>query len=99
DGFRAAKMLREENLNAYKTLSKVRIPSHASGNEDSSIQPYAPYPVFNHHPVNGELIQIRWNNDDRATMDRWGDLDEMEDFYDAIRAWNSILTQPENVYK
>ncbi|KAI5788463.1 hypothetical protein EDC01DRAFT_749446 [Geopyxis carbonaria] len=98
DGFRAAKLLREEDPKAYKTLSNVRIPAHASGNEDSSIQPYAPFPVLNHHPVNGELYQIRWNNDDRGTMDRWDDLDEVENFYEAIRVWNSILTREGTEY-
>ncbi|KAA8914282.1 hypothetical protein FN846DRAFT_789918 [Sphaerosporella brunnea] len=98
DGFRAAKILREEDPQAYKTLSNVRIPAHASGNHDSSIQPYAPFPVLNHHPVNGELIQVRWNNDDRATMDRWDDLEEVEQFYDAARAWNAILKRKENEY-
>ncbi|KAF8245309.1 Trimethyllysine dioxygenase [Wilcoxina mikolae CBS 423.85] len=98
DGFRAAKMLREENPQAYKVLSNVRIPAHASGNPDSSIQPYAPFPVMNHHPVNGELVQIRWNNDDRATMDRWDDLNDVEMFYDAARAWNAILKRKGTEY-
>jgi trimethyllysine dioxygenase len=98
DGFRAAKILREEDPQAYKILSKVRIPAHSSGNIDTSIQPYAPFPVLNHHPVNGELIQIRWNNDDRATMDRWEDLDDVEQFYDAARAWNNILKRKESEY-
>lgn len=99
DGFRAAKLLRDQDPQAYKTLSNVRVPSHASGNADSSIQPYAPFPVLNHHPVNGELIQIRWNNDDRATMDRWGDLGDVDAFYDAARAWNNILKDQANEYR
>lgn len=99
DGFRAAKILRNEHPEAYKLLSKVRIPAHASGNEDSSIQPYAPFPVFNHHPENGELVQIRWNNDDRGTMDRWEDLEEVEKFYDSIIKWNEILTRRDSVYR
>ncbi|KAL7276939.1 hypothetical protein RUND412_000031 [Rhizina undulata] len=99
DGFRAAKILREQEPNAYRMLSETRIPAHSSGNDGVSIQPYAPFPVFNHHPVNGELFQVRWNNDDRATMDRWNDADEVERFYDAGRAWNEILRRPENEYR
>jgi len=99
DGFRAAKLLRDKDPQAYKTLSNVRVPSHASGHADSSIQPYAPFPVLNHHPVNGELIQIRWNNDDRATMDRWEDLDDVDAFYDAIRLWTSILKDQATEYR
>jgi trimethyllysine dioxygenase len=98
DGFRAAKILREEDPTAYRVLSNVRIPSHSSGNRGSSIQPYAPFPVFNHHPVNGELILIRWNNDDRATMDRWDDPADVDRFYEAARAWNDVLKRRESEY-
>lgn len=91
DGFHAAKVLRDENPGAYKLLSKTRIPAHASGNTDVSITPYTPFPVFNHHPVTGDLVQIRWNNDDRGTMDSWRDPDDVEDFYEAIRAWDGVL--------
>ena len=63
-----------------------------------SVQPYAPFPVFNHHPVNGELVMVRWNNNDRATMDRWDDADDVEEFYDAIRAWSEILRRREGEY-
>ncbi|KAG0640837.1 hypothetical protein HOY80DRAFT_1015246 [Tuber brumale] len=98
DGFRAAKILREEDPTAYRILSNVRIPSHSSGNHGSSIQPYAPFPMFNHHPVNGELILVRWNNDDRATMDRWDDPADVERFYEAARAWNDVLKRRESEY-
>lgn len=98
DGFRAAKLLRDEDPQAYKILSKIRIPAHASGNIGSSLQPYAPFPVLNHHPVNGELVQVRWNNDDRATMDRWEDPEDVDEFYDASRAWYEILRRQGSEY-
>ncbi|RPB11561.1 Trimethyllysine dioxygenase [Morchella conica CCBAS932] len=98
DGFRAAKLLRDEDPTSYRILSNTRIPAHSSGNNGISIQPYAPFPVLNHHPVNGELFQVRWNNDDRATMDRWNDPDEVEAFYDAIRSWNEVLKRRESEY-
>lgn len=99
DGFKAARILREEHLDSYRILSNVRIPSHASGDESISIQPYAPFPVLNHHPVDGELMQIRWNNDDRATMDNWSDSDEVDRFYEAMRQWNEILKRREVEYR
>lgn len=99
DGFRAAKILLDEDADSYKILSKVRIPAHASGNVDTSIQPYAPFPVLNHHPVNGDLVQVRWNNDDRGTMDRWNDGYEVERFYEAMRKWNAILTRRDIEYR
>ena len=98
DGFRAAKLLRDEDPQAYKILSKIRVPAHASGNIGSSLQPYAPFPVLNHHPVNGELVQVRWNNEDRATMDRWEDPEDVDKFYDASRAWYEILRRQGSEY-
>lgn len=98
DGFRAAKTLRDEDPVAYRILSNTRIPAHSSGNEGISIQPCSPFPVLNHHPVNGELFQVRWNNDDRATMDRWNDAEEVEQFYDAIKCWNDVLKRRESEY-
>ncbi len=95
DGFHAAQKLMKANPAAYDTLSKVRIPTHASGNQGISIQPFAPFPVLNHHPVTGELIQVRWNNSDRATMLHGSDHKELEKWYDAAREWVQILTSEE----
>ncbi|RPB21050.1 Trimethyllysine dioxygenase [Terfezia boudieri ATCC MYA-4762] len=99
DGFKAARILRDEYPDSYRILSNVRVPSHASGNAGISIQPFAPFPVLNHHPVDGELMQIRWNNDDRATMDNWGDSDEVDRFYEAMRHWDVILSRRDVEYR
>ncbi|KAI9673180.1 MAG: hypothetical protein M1817_003042 [Caeruleum heppii] len=98
DGFQAAETLRREDLQAYAILSRVRVPSHASGNEGLSIRPHAPFPVLNHHPVSGELTQVRWNNDDRATMDTWTSEEELENWYDAARKWTQILRRENSEY-
>ncbi|KAF3937958.1 hypothetical protein ABW19_dt0203032 [Dactylella cylindrospora] len=99
DGFRAARILRDEKPESFRLLSTVRIPTHASGNEHVSIEPYTPFPVFNHHPVNGELAQVRWNNEDRATMDRWADPEEVEKFYQAIFDWNEVLKRSDGEFR
>lgn len=98
DGFKAARILRDEHPDSYRILSNVRIPSHSSGNGGVSIQPFAPFPVLNHHPVDGELVQIRWNNDDRATMDNWVESEEVDRFYEATRHWVEILRRRDVEY-
>ncbi|KAI9832880.1 MAG: hypothetical protein M1819_003910 [Sarea resinae] len=98
DGFRAAHILKEESPEAYQVLSDVRVPTHASGNEGISIQPYSSFPVLNHHPVTGELALIRWNNDDRATMDEWTSEQQVEEWYDAARRWAEILRRNSSEY-
>ncbi|KAE8215598.1 hypothetical protein CF327_g1127 [Tilletia walkeri] len=44
----------------------------------------------------GELIMVRYNNDDRSTL-RVPDED-VEPFYDALRKWHAILTSVEGEY-
>lgn len=86
DGFKAANILREEDPDAYRTLSSVNIYAHASGNEGVSIQPYRPFPVLLHDASGRNLIQVRWNTSDRAKIDL--PVEEVDIWYDAAR-WAS----------
>ncbi|OLL26257.1 Trimethyllysine dioxygenase [Neolecta irregularis DAH-3] len=100
DGFRAAKVLREQHPDAYKLLSKIRIPTHSAGDENVCIQPSVDYglPVLNHDPTTADLYQIRWNNNDRSTMNFWGEGESVEEFYNAIKKWDTVLTMKENEF-
>ena len=78
DGFAAATKLFEQDKAAYQRLSTTPIWAHASGNEGISIQPSEPFPVLSHSVHEHHLIQVRWNNADRAgvmcsyeAMDGW----------------------------
>ncbi len=95
DGFRAASELKRRAPEAYQVLSHVRIPTHASGNDGLSVRPFAPFPVLNHHPVTGELTQIRWNNDDRDVLPHNEDYEELGKWYDAARQWVQLLRSEE----
>jgi trimethyllysine dioxygenase len=83
DGFAAAKQLYEEDRDAYTTLSSVKVFSHASGNETSSIQPLRPAPVLEHEPSSGHLVQVRWNTTDRARIETG--VEHLATWYDAAR--------------
>lgn len=98
DGFRAAAILKEQSPEAYNLLRSTPVPTHSSGNEGISIQPSTPHPVLNEHPVTGELYQVRWNNDDRATMDHWSTLDDIDRWYRAARMWSRILRTETSEY-
>lgn len=91
DGFRAAAILKAEAPNAYHILRSTPVSTHSSGNDGISIQPSIPFPVFNEHPITGDLYQVRWNNDDRATMDHWNDEADIDAWYNAARIWTRIL--------
>lgn len=70
DGFYVASILKELYPDAYKTLASVRVPTHAAGESGAFYRPSPPqgYPILNLNPDNGELLQVRYNNDDRSVM-------------------------------
>ncbi|THX62248.1 Trimethyllysine dioxygenase [Aureobasidium pullulans] len=96
DGFAAARQLYAEDKEAYKILSTIGIWAHASGNEDVSIQPYVCFPVLSHDPIMGHLIQVRWNNSDRAAIEAPSDM--IDKWYEAARKFNGILNDAQNQY-
>ncbi|EEH44311.2 trimethyllysine dioxygenase [Paracoccidioides brasiliensis Pb18] len=90
DGFEAAKTLYKEDPEAYRVLTEQCISGHASGNEDVCMQPARPFPVLNHHPVTGELYQVRWNNEDRSPLVD-APPEQINKWYIAARKWNEII--------
>ncbi|KAI0346180.1 Trimethyllysine dioxygenase, partial [Trametopsis cervina] len=97
DGFYVASILKELHPSAYDILSRVNVPAHAAG-EPGSIYTAKSYPVLGHEQ-DGELVQVRWNNDDRSTMSHLSAA-EMDEWYvyDAIRVWHKHLTSPDSEY-
>ncbi|ORX97588.1 Trimethyllysine dioxygenase [Basidiobolus meristosporus CBS 931.73] len=99
DGLSVAQKLREQQPDSYETLSKIRVVTHSAGDEEVFINPTPRgYPILNHDPMTGELYQIRFNNDDRSTLD-YLTTEEVEKFYKALRDWNDILRQPQSEYQ
>lgn len=98
DGFNAAAILQREDPDAYGTLCRVKVRGHASGNEHVKFLTEEAYPVLVTADGDGKKVrQVRWNNDDRASMEV-GDPDEVKRWYDAARKWVSILRRPELEY-
>jgi trimethyllysine dioxygenase len=101
DGFHCASLLQKADARAYKILCDVPVQWHASGNEGIAITPAHRFPVLNLDPDSndGELLQVRWNNDDRATMPL--ELPpgvKVEEWYEAARLWNEIVRDQRNEY-
>lgn len=103
DGFEVARILQAENLEAYKILRDTPIQWHASGNEGITITPSKEFPVLNvGNFVNGtirrDLMQVRWNNDDRGVVKLFrglgksaGPVITADKWYWAARKWDEIL--------
>ncbi len=66
DGYRAAMILHKTSPEDYKILKRAGVYAHASGNADSSIQPWKTFPVLGVDDA-GKVAQIRWNATDRLT--------------------------------
>ncbi|CEP14208.1 hypothetical protein [Parasitella parasitica] len=95
DGFSVAKQLKEASPAAYRTLANTLIPTHSAGDENVLIVPTPrANPILNHGP-DGELYQIRYNNDDRSTLDHLSST-QLEAFYDALFLWSDLLKSKKN---
>src|SRR5690554_4616345 len=69
DGFHCAKVLQEQYPESYKTLSEISVPSHSAGDAATHIVPSPRHnPILNHDQVTKDLVQIRFNSDDRSTL-------------------------------
>lgn len=101
DGFRAAEILRAESPEDFEALCQIKIRGHCSGNEGIAIVPERAFPVITTEEVKpgkpARVIQIRWNNDDRASMAGLP-LEDVERFYRAARKWVGILRRPDSEY-
>jgi len=100
DGFYVASILKELHPEAYDILSTVRVPTHAAGEPGVLFRPKpsSGYPILNVDPsTNDELIQVRYNNDDRSVMRRISP-NVLEKWYEALRLWNTLLKSADSEY-
>ena len=88
DGFRVAERLRAEQPEHHETLSRVLVPGQYLG--DGSHLASA-RPVLRHDGA-GRLVQVSYNNADRAPF--LLPHDQMLAFYAAIRAFEQIANDP-----
>ncbi|KAI6033285.1 Trimethyllysine dioxygenase [Pisolithus marmoratus] len=99
DGFYVASLLKKFHPDYYDILSRVPIPGHASGDPTIRYRPSPPsgYPTLQHDIITGELTQVRWNNDDRSAMSHLSP-EVVEKWYNAARAWHTLLVSPDSEY-
>lgn len=97
DAFQCAHELKRLHPESYELLSRISVPAHSAGEEKVCIQPDIPQPIFK-HDLNGDLVQVRWNQSDRSTMDSWADPEDVPRFYAAIRQWYAIISSEKNEF-
>jgi trimethyllysine dioxygenase len=87
DSFMVAEELKKQNPKHYETLSTVLIPGQYIGDGAHLM---AARPALR-HDHNGRLVQVSFNNADRAPF--LLPPDEMVAFYDAIRAFDDLSNE------
>ena len=96
DGVGAAAQLYAADQESYSILSTTGVHAHASGNDGISIQPAHPFPTLSHAPETGYLMQVRWNNADRAGVATV--TSKLERWYEAAGKFDALLNDPKNQY-
>jgi trimethyllysine dioxygenase len=87
DSFRVAEELKRQNPQHYETLSTVMVPGQYIG-DGAHLMAARPVLRHDHH---GELVQVSFNNADRAPF--LLAPDETVAFYDAIRAFDDLSNE------
>jgi hypothetical protein len=88
DGFNAARILKKEYPEEWRTLTQYGVRWHASGNPGITIAPDKLYPVLELNE--GRVHRIRWNNDDRGVVP-WGKTQHPMSWYKAAQKFDAIL--------
>lgn len=92
DGFKLAADIKNADPKAYETLSTVEIPGRYIGDGGHLV---ASRPVL--RLEHGELIQVSYNNHDRAPM--WLPPSQMEELYRSLGVFDQALRDPENQFE
>jgi len=93
DGFYAASRLSKKS---YETLSRLSVPSHASGSKGHLLRPVN-HPAIRHDET-GKLVQVRWNNEDRGVLGLGWSSQDVADWYAAAREFEEIIRSAEAEY-
>ncbi|EIM23966.1 Trimethyllysine dioxygenase [Wallemia mellicola CBS 633.66] len=99
DGFYCAQQLKEKDINAFNTLVNTPIPAHSVGSPEAIMLPSqrSGYPIINLDNLTQDLLQIRYNNDDRSVMTNL-QPEMIEEFYRSLKLWSEIITDSANEY-
>ncbi|KAG2177139.1 hypothetical protein INT43_007796 [Umbelopsis isabellina] len=97
DGFKVAENLKKKHPEAYECLSTLKVPTHSAGDEKVMIVPTPREQSILNHLSDGTLYQVRYNNDDRSTLSNLSP-EQVDQFYEALRKWNTELTSSETEY-
>jgi len=97
DAFYVGDQMAKRDPDAYATLSRLAVPFHASGNDNTVLRPPISQPVFRHDHL-GNLMQARWNNEDRCVLGEGWTPQDVREWYRAARVFEDIATSKDAEY-
>lgn len=89
DAFYTANLLSTLYPTSYSLLSRLRIPFHASGHTGTLLRPIISQPILRHDD-SGQLVQVRWNNEDRGVLGARWRPEEVRGWYQAARRFEDL---------
>lgn len=95
DGFKIAELMKRDHPEAFELLTKVEVTGQYI-DPDRGIHLMASRPLFRLNSA-GELVQVTYNNYDRAPF--YLPADEMERFYAALRIFAGYVNDPALHYR
>ncbi|CED83555.1 Predicted gamma-butyrobetaine,2-oxoglutarate dioxygenase [Phaffia rhodozyma] len=109
DGFACAEILRKEDEHSFNVLSRVQTGAHALGTPGYAFHTGPPgaagFPALELEKRGSApkekptLRLIRWNNEDRSKLGAGWGVGEVDEWYNAARAFDEILKRESSVAK
>ncbi|MET4805507.1 trimethyllysine dioxygenase [Limibacillus sp. MBR-115] len=90
DGFRVAREIQERAPDLYRVLGEIAVPGQYLDHE-RGVHLLAKRPVLR-HDSDGALIQVSYNNHDRAAF--LPDRERLEAFYEGLRLFHRLANDP-----
>ncbi|KAK5669483.1 hypothetical protein BDV3_003599 [Batrachochytrium dendrobatidis] len=95
DAFHVANLLKQESPWAFDALTQIQITAHSAGDEHTFMQPTPKqFPLIKLDNF-GNVLQVRYNNNDRSVLDSLSKTD-VEQFYAALRVWMTMVKDRRN---
>ena len=97
DAFYTANILSILHPTSYSILSRLRVPFHASGTPGTVLRPLINQPIFQHNHE-GQLVQVRWNNEDRGVLGSRWQPEDVRGWYLAARQFEDLCRNDDAEY-
>ncbi|KAI9223198.1 hypothetical protein BC828DRAFT_376494 [Blastocladiella britannica] len=97
DGFKVAADLKSSDPDAYAVLRDTKVPAHCAGDATTYIYPQHRYQPMLTEDADGNLVLVRYNNNDRSTLNHLSRA-QVERYYAALAKWQRGVESATNEF-